>query len=142
MPVLVLMAVGISFYLLWFIAKKDHIAFQDIMPWVLMICACGYASKRILGFKAEYIRQLKATPGYGQMAVWTINEEGYEERLSSHHAFIAWKDVCESKVTPDGVMIFLPEGTFNWLPKRAFSESDYSRFLGFIASKTKHSKIS
>jgi hypothetical protein len=87
-------------------------------------------------------KSVRAMPGFGELVVWRVREDGFENFLGKSGGFNAWEHIVESVRTPDGVLIYPVKDIFYWVPKSAFtSEADYTRFLDLLAAKTKHSKL-
>ena len=135
---------GAAAYLLksvWNLFDGHDTLAQDAFTFVLSSVFFGLAIKQGFWGEANYIRALQKTPGYGNVATWVFTDEGREERLADKSVFVSWEDIQESKETPDGVLLFVEKGIFTWIPKQAFSASDYKHLIQLIASKTQHSKV-
>lgn len=99
-----------------------------------------FIMKRFL--RMAQAQNIRSMPGYGQRMHWTATDDALKSSLENATSSIPWSQVFKSVETPDGILIYLQKMLFNWLPKTAFTtESDYTRFLGLVAAKTKHSKV-
>ena len=139
---LILLSIGCVPLGLYFGVENDKIDSQSFIPFVLVSVFALFQGVRFLKARSNFIKQTKLIPGYGEKLTWTFQSEGYGARIGESRSFVAWTHVSETKLTPDGVLIYPQPGLWEWLPKFAFtSETDYARFLDLLAAKTKHSKL-
>ena len=140
-------------------SESDWVA--QIVTMLVMLAAVGIWGRAIE--RSQCSRFLKRLPAYGKMLRWNITEKGLECRLKDLQNFTDWSGIYQSKVTPEGALVYpqkslfyappyiaTPDGSqahppkhlFYWLPKTAFtSETDYHRFLELLKAKTKYSTV-
>lgn len=109
-----------------------------VIPAMIVVLAVGigWLSKR------HYVSSIKKSTSYGKRIQFRINEEGVKVDASDSQTRHDWSAYSYSLLTPDGILLYLSNRTFQWLPKSSFtSQPDYSLFLDLIAAKTKLSKI-
>jgi hypothetical protein len=88
-------------------------------------------------------RSVKSSPAFGSKVQYQFDENSFALQTPGTQSSSAWTQVLETKLTPDGALIYLQRLMFYWVPRTAFaSETDYNRFREFISAKTNHSVIS
>lgn len=120
------------------------IAFKDLDPVdSLVLVGLPLFAFVVFFFEKRIVeRSVKSSPAFGSKVRYRFDENAFALQTPGAQSSSAWTLVMETKLTPDGALIYLQRLMFYWVPKTAFSSAtDYTRFLDLITAKTKHSKI-
>lgn len=73
---------------------------------------------------------------FGETQAWGFTSEGYEMCVGDRAQGAGkWVNYIQVMQTPSGLLLYLPSGTFNWLPVRAFTNPhQLDTLLGWAAA--------
>ena len=81
-------------------------------------------------------REFAKRPDKDSEVEWQADGDKVLARSILWHAEMSWQAFTKLVRTPTGIMLYLTERQYNWIPRQAFaSDAEYERFIDLAKSK-------
>ena len=106
------LALGLGYWAYWFLVRP----------------------RRLRSYAERVLQQMSVRD---QKVRWELSSEGLACADPNSSTSFNWVSVYEAVETPDGLLLFMNEGIFHWLPSHAFERATWKAVVELTASQVR-----